>query len=450
MSKCIIVDHVSKGFKTYSTPGSRFKEWFLPGNHQNHKTKWVLQDINFSVEQGEAVGIVGVNGAGKSTLLKIITGTTAATKGSVTVTGNVSALLELGLGFHPDFTGRQNVYMSGQLMGYSIEEINECMKDVEAFADIGNAIEEPVRTYSSGMAVRLAFAVATMKRPQILIVDEALAVGDLFFQAKCFARIKDFQEHGTTLLFVSHAASDMVRYCKRVIYLKNGHLFMDGEARDVTNAYLDDLFGKRRLSVSSLGKDNKSNDDSCKIEDKKDKFFLANHINNANWAKNDVYSTRPFYRKEEYRWGMGGAKILDYKILQDGEEYPTVLYTGKRLTLKYQVIFERDVMRPVYGILIKTHDGLNIYGTNSEISGSMMPDQICVKTGDMIEITFDFTNNLSAGAYLFSFGVTDMSMGSPGEPMDRRYDSVLMRVVNNNPITGIVDFHSTFDMTRRY
>ena len=433
MTKCIEVQKVSKGFKIYNRPGDRLKEWLIPNAKSRHTTKWVLQDISFSVEQGESVGIVGINGAGKSTLLKIITGTTAPTDGQVLIKGKVSALLELGLGFHQDFTGRQNVYMSGQLMGYTVDEITKCMEEVESFADIGQAIDAPVRTYSSGMGVRLAFAVATMKRPEILIVDEALAVGDLFFQAKCFARIKDFQKHGTTLLFVSHAASDMVRYCKRVLYLKNGCLFMDGNARDVTNAYLDDLFGKRRITVSSLD----NNQKESKIED-----------NTLNYSTKDVFSTRPLYRKEEYRWGLGGAKIIDYDIEEDGKHFPSLLTTGSSITIKYKVVFERDVMRPVYGILIKAHDGLNIYGTNSEISGNVDVNEIPVQQGDLVEVKFKFHNCLGTGAFLFSFGVTDMSTGEPGEPMDRRYDSVLVRGQDDNKITGMVDFEADFKLRR--
>lgn len=434
MTKCIEVQNVSKGFKMYTKPSDRLKEWLIPHAQLRHDTKLVLQDINFSVGQGEAVGIVGINGAGKSTLLKIITGTTAPSKGQVIVRGKISALLELGLGFHPDFTGRQNVYMSGQLMGFTVKEIDECMTDVERFADIGKAIDAPVRTYSSGMSVRLAFAVATMKRPEILIVDEALAVGDLFFQAKCFARIQDFQKHGTTLLFVSHAASDMVRYCKRVLYLKNGHLFMDGSARDVTNAYLDDLFGKKRITVSSLEANNQ-------IEDKSEEEAL-------NYSTEDVFASRPFYRKDEYRWGLGGAKIIDYSIEENGKSFPSFLTTGSKVALKYKVFFERDVMRPVYGILIKAHDGLNIYGTNSEISGNMTVDQTSVQGGELVEVKFEFHNCLGTGAFLFSFGVTDMSTGEPGEPMDRRYDSVLIRGQDDSKILGMVDFEADFKLRR--
>lgn len=202
MDECITVESISKAYKIYDSKYSRLKEWILPGQRAYHRVNWILRDINFAIKRGESVGLIGVNGAGKSTLLKIITGTTTPTSGRVTVHGKISALLELGMGFHPDFTGRENAYMAGQLMGYSVDDVRACMDGIESFADIGAAIDEPVRTYSSGMQVRLAFSVATMKRPDILIVDEALAVGDLFFQTKCFKRIRKYQSDGTTLLLL--------------------------------------------------------------------------------------------------------------------------------------------------------------------------------------------------------------------------------------------------------
>ena len=194
MNSSISVKNISKCYKIYPSRNARLKEWLIPFKKKCHEEKWVLRDISFEVGQGEAIGIIGMNGAGKSTLLKIITGTVMPTTGSVKFNGTVSALLELGLGFHPDFTGRQNVYMSGQLLGYTTEEIEQCMQEIEEFAEIGKAIDAPVRTYSSGMQVRLAFSVATMKRPDILIVDEALSVGDAYFQHKSFGRIKEFQK----------------------------------------------------------------------------------------------------------------------------------------------------------------------------------------------------------------------------------------------------------------
>ncbi|HEY8385294.1 MAG TPA: ABC transporter ATP-binding protein, partial [Porticoccaceae bacterium] len=229
----ITVTNLGKAYKVYPTRFARLKEWLLPFATPRHTLKWVLQDISFSVNPGEAVGIIGVNGAGKSTLLKIITGTTQPTTGSVHITGRVAALLELGMGFHPDFTGRQNVFMAGQLLGYTVEEITALMPEIEAFAEIGDYIDQPVRVYSSGMQMRLAFSVATAHRPDVLIVDEALSVGDAYFQHKSFDRIREFRRQGTTLLIVSHDKQAIQSICDRAILLNAGKIAMQGEPEAV-------------------------------------------------------------------------------------------------------------------------------------------------------------------------------------------------------------------------
>ena len=288
----IKVQNVGKAYKYYSSKWNRVIEKLLPGNKSRHSKKWVLKDINFNVEPGESIGIVGVNGAGKSTLLKLLTGTTQPTEGSIEIHGRVAALLELGMGFHPDFTGIQNVYMSGLMMGLNRDDIERLMPEIEAFADIGDYINQPVRIYSSGMQMRLAFAVATASRPDILIVDEALSVGDSRFQAKCYARIADFKKQGTTLLLVSHSAGDIVKHCDRAIFLKDGNICLDGSAREVTNRYLDELFGKADKNAAQVAKKPKNSDSGV-------------HMSLAEVA--DVFHTRPGYRPEEYRWGQGGA-----------------------------------------------------------------------------------------------------------------------------------------------
>ena len=257
----ISIQHVGKCYKMYASRNDRLKEWLIPFSRKRHEEKWVLKDVNIEVAPGEAVGIIGMNGAGKSTLLKIITGTTVPTTGSVTFNGRVSALLELGLGFHPDFTGRQNVYMSGQLLGYTIDEINECMAQVEEFAEIGNAIDAPVRTYSSGMQVRLAFSVATMKRPDILIVDEALSVGDAYFQHKSFGRIREFKKEGTTLLIVSHDHAAIQSVCDRAVLISDGRVKRDGDPEYVMNYYNAMLSEQSKSSIQeedALGLRNKA------------------------------------------------------------------------------------------------------------------------------------------------------------------------------------------------
>ena len=200
----ITVTNLGKAYKQYPTRWSRLGEWLLPSRGPRHALKWILQDVSFRVEPGEAVGLIGINGAGKSTLLKLITGTSQPSTGAVHLEGRVAALLELGMGFHPDFTGRQNVYMAGQLLGMSVAEIDALMPQIVAFAEIGDYIDQPVRVYSSGMQMRVAFSVATARRPDILIIDEALSVGDTYFQHKSFERIRQFRREGTTLLLVSH------------------------------------------------------------------------------------------------------------------------------------------------------------------------------------------------------------------------------------------------------
>lgn len=237
----VTVTGLGKAYKQYPTRWSRLLEWIDPRRHVRHQLRWVLRDIDFAIAAGESVGIIGINGAGKSTLLKMITGTIQPTSGQVQVSGRVAALLELGMGFHPDFTGRQNAIMSGQLLGFSVEDIQRVMPQIEAFAEIGDYIDQPVRVYSSGMQVRLAFAVAVAHRPDILIVDEALAVGDVYFQQKCYQRIKSFIEEGTTLLFVTHGMSTVLEVCTRTLYLRDGRLVFDGVPKQAVDLYQADL-----------------------------------------------------------------------------------------------------------------------------------------------------------------------------------------------------------------
>lgn len=233
----IRVTGLGKAYKQYPTRWSRLAEWLIPFSPMRHRQHWVLQDVNFEIAPGEAVGIVGVNGAGKSTLLKMITGTTQPTCGQIQLEGRVAALLELGMGFHPDFTGRQNAVMAGQLLGMQVEDIEALMPDIERFAEIGEAIDHPVRTYSSGMQMRLAFSVATARRPDILIVDEALSVGDAYFQHKSFDRIRSFRKAGTTLLIVSHDRSAIQSICDSAILLEGGHMVMHDKPEAVMDYY---------------------------------------------------------------------------------------------------------------------------------------------------------------------------------------------------------------------
>ena len=416
---------LGKAYKQYPNRWARLAEWSLPGIRPRHTLRWVLKDISFSVGAGESVGIVGANGAGKSTLLKIITGTTVPSIGRAVVSGRVAALLELGLGFHPDFTGRQNVVMAGHLLGYGVEELEELMPRIERFAEIGPYFDQPTRVYSSGMQMRLAFSVATARQPDVLIVDEALSVGDAYFRAKCYQRIKELRERGAALLLVSHSPGDIVTHCERAILLRDGRIAEDGPARSVTNLYLDHMFGKSR------GEGIGGNSDQPL-----DLGTLAQ-------GAEDVFSSRPGYNKEEHRWGHGGASILDYLVASGGEKYPSRIESNAITDFYFKVRFERDFDGVVPGFLVKTIEGIFLYGTNSYLSSGGR-ELLEARAGDIAVFRFSIPLALNEGHYLVSFGISSGQAAADMTPLDRRYDSVLIHVGRAMRFWGVVDLRASF------
>jgi len=421
------VSNLGKAYRVYASEFQRIGRWLgLP--IKPSEEHWVIKGVNFTINSGESIGIVGQNGAGKSTLLKMITGTLQPSEGNVQINGRIAAILELGMGFTPELSGRQNVFHSAGLMGFSAAEISEAMPDIEAFAEIGEYFNEPVRTYSSGMQMRVAFAVATAFKPDLLIVDEALSVGDSYFQAKCFKRIRQYRDEGMTLILVSHSADDIVRHCERAILLKNGHVELDGPSRDVTNRYLDELFGKKK----GVGHQTEVSSPGLIQED-----FLS---------ANDVFATRGGYNPSEYRWGHGGAAILDYLVIVDGERFPSRIESNSNADFYFKVKFDADFESVVPGFLIKTIDGVFLYGTNSFVS-SRGQAVVSVQAGDIKIFKFSLPLNLNAGDFLVSFGV---SSGDPlvGTlvPLDRRYDSVMLKISRSVQFWGISDMGATFNV----
>jgi len=352
----IQVNQLGKAYKQYPTRAARAAEWLLPFRGPRHKLKWVLQDISFHVAPGEAVGLIGINGAGKSTLLKLITGTTQPTTGGVAIQGTVAALLELGMGFHPDFTGRQNVLMSGQLFGLSVAEIETLMPQIEAFADIGDYIDQPVRVYSSGMQMRLAFSVATARRPDVLIVDEALSVGDSWFQHKSFERIKQFRRDGTTLLLVSHDKQAIQSVCDRALLLDGGHLVREGAPEEIMD-YYNALLAER---------------DNARVQ------------TGESGGKTQTIS------------GTGEATVADIALLDASGNRVEVVDVGVPVTLEVTVQAKADIPRMVLGYMIKDRLGNTMYGTNTDLKA--MP-QDAVRAGERLVYRFDFPMNLGAGSY---------------------------------------------------
>lgn len=356
----ITVSGLGKAYRQYPSHLARLAEWLSLSSRPRHTLKWILREIEFLVRPGEAVGIIGINGAGKSTLLKLLTGTIQPTEGHIHIAGRVAALLELGMGFHPDFTGRQNVYMAGQLLGYSMSELECLMPDIEAFAEIGEYIDQPVRIYSSGMQMRLAFSVATAHRPDVLIVDEALSVGDAYFQHKSFDRIRQFRQRGTTILLVSHEKSVIQSICDRAILLNAGRIAMQGDPQAVMDYYNALLADK----------------DGARIEQRTTAQGHAQTIS-----------------------GSGEVTLVDILLLNHAGEQVEVIDVGQRVTLQARLHVHQPVDTLVFGYLIKDRLGQSAYGTNTFHLDHSLTQLVA---GEVITYSFSFSAALGPGNYSIS------------------------------------------------
>ncbi len=419
MTYALVVSGLGKAYKRYPGKWSRVAEWVF--GESRHEKTWILRDINFSISPGEAVGIVGINGAGKSTLLKIITGTTQPTTGSVSLQGRVAALLELGMGFHPDFTGRQNTFMAGQLLGYSVEEIASRMPEIEAFADIGDYIDQPVRVYSSGMQVRLAFAVATAARPDVLIVDEALSVGDAAFQRKCFRRIEGYRIAGTTLLFVSHDIETIKKLCDRALFIEAGKLAHYGAAKQVCDEYEKFLFGALRGGKTSAAVPKELGTEGAKF----DPSLVASC---------------------EMTYGNGKASISNVRIEDAIGNHVNVVQTGGEIFFVFEVRLNSDEIKyPCLNMQVKTADGVVIYGVNTE---HLKGNNAIFFQGRHYRISFKLENRLAPGIYFMTCGLKEGGSSS-NVFCSRVVDGVVLKVVDREMSTvarGIVDLRASFDL----
>lgn len=430
----IRVQGLSKCYHLYDAPRDRLKQFVVPrlkrlagqSPKQYFREFWALKDISFEIKKGETVGIIGRNGSGKSTLLQIICGTLTPTSGTVETSGRIAALLELGSGFNSEFTGRENVYMNAAVLGLSKEEVDERFDDIAAFADIGQFIEQPVKTYSSGMVVRLAFAVQSQIDPDIFVVDEALSVGDAKFQAKCFERLRQLKENGTSILLVTHSSEQIVTHCVTAILLNNGIQLETGEPKHVVNRYMDLLFGKENKAIRSTSE--KLSEVPAAI--------TATTAYQISWIE-DAFAKRHGYNPHEYRWGDGSATILDFYLAADDELYPSAVSTGQRITLAVSVKFHSHFYRPIFGITIKTKEGVTVYGVNSE---TLECDDFMKlgRSGSVIQVEAVFTCRLAPGDYFVSLGIASKH-GEEVIPHDRRYDSIHLQVRPNSTFFGLAD-----------
>ena len=426
----IRIKDVTKLYKLYDKPTDRLKESLGLSKKQKYKEHYALRNVSFDVKRGECVGIIGTNGAGKSTILKIITGVLNPTAGEVEIDGRISALLELGAGFNMEYTGIENVYLNGTMIGFTREEIDSKMQDILDFADIGDFVHQPVKTYSSGMFVRLAFAVAINIDPEILIVDEALSVGDVFFQLKCFKKFEEFKEQGKTILFVSHDLSSIERYCDKVILLDHGKTVAEGKPIDIINKYKKITTGMTVEEVEKQEKEKK--DKASKTKDKKKKSNVSLPDSSDLWkASLDLNPNL-----DEY--GDMAAKIVDIGVFDDEGNITTTLIKGNTFTLKSKVEFYTDIEDPIFTYTFKTLKGQDITGTNT------MFEKVSVgtaKAGETYVASFTQDMNLQGGEYLLSMSCTSI-VGGELVAHDRLYDILNISVVSDKNTVGFYDMNS--------
>ena len=422
----IRVDDVSKLYKLYDKPSDRLKESLGLTRKKLYKEHYALHNVSFDVKRGETVGIIGTNGSGKSTILKIITGVLNPSGGHVEIDGRISALLELGAGFNMEYTGIENIYLNGTMIGFSREEIDAKMQDILDFADIGDFVHQPVKTYSSGMFVRLAFAVATNIDPEILIVDEALSVGDVFFQAKCYKKFEDFKKMGKTILFVSHDLGSISKYCDRVVLLNRGKKLAEGTPKEMVSMYKRIMVNQDKaeeIAAHQMDMSSLEEDDEKEIKEAVCEGQWKNHYN----LNPDV---------DEY--GNGAAEIEDFAIIDENGNYTNAIVKGTRFRLKSKVKFKQDVHDPIFTYTFKNIQGVAITGTNTMYEKKDVP---LAKEGETYVATFEQDMFLQGGEYLLSMSCTGYRDGE-FQVYHRLYDVCNVTVVSDKNTVGFYDMNS--------
>lgn len=412
----IKTDNLCKSYRLYSNNANRLKEAIDPLRRKRHTTHNALSNINLRISKGETVGIIGVNGSGKSTLLKILTGVVTPSEGTIEVNGKLSALLELGAGFNPEYTGLENIYLNGTMMGFSEEEMNARVPEIVAFADIGDFINQPVKTYSSGMFARLAFSVAISVDPDILIVDEALSVGDIFFQTKCFKKFEEFRQKGKTILFVSHDLSSVNKYCNRAILLEKGKLIGDGTPKKIIDLY------KKVISRQM-------------VEDAK---AQSGKIQGNGSREGELWKKSLICNPELTEYGSKQAEIVDFAIIDKDGKITNTVSKGEPCTIKIRVLFHDAIEAPIVAFTIKNHQGTEICGTNTDLEKNEIGP---VQAGEYRTVSFKQRMTIQGGEYLLSFGCTAYQNDFL-EVYHRLYDVCNLVIIDKERKVGFFDMES--------
>ena len=421
MSVALRVEGISKRYRIYNHPVDLAKEYLTLRLWKTHREFWALRDLSFEIEAGTTTGIIGPNGCGKSTLLQIITGTLDPTEGNVWHEGRIAALLELGAGFNMEFTGTENVYMNAALMGFSRAETDRLLPEIERFAEIGPFIQQPVKTYSSGMYVRLAFAVAIIANPEILIIDEALAVGDAVFQHRCVRRIREMQKKGATILFVSHDTSAIRALCSRAILLNAGRIEIDGTPGDVLYRYQELIMSREE-----------------KYEAERP---MADSVKSGQAGRSLSAGEESAAHSYTYRHGDRSAEILSVELLDAAQRPIRMAETGEPLFLRVRTCFFEDVENPVVGFLIRNRFDVHLYGTNTELQQLFFGR---VGSGEVIEVTFAFNCWLAPDVC----SVTVAVHSSDGTSFDWLDGALFFHVSGPPKIEGVANLNASVTARR--
>lgn len=411
----IEIKNLTKSYKMYNSKKARLIEAIIP-RYNKHAEFKALNGLNLEVKKGEILGILGKNGAGKSTLLKIVTGVATQTSGSIQVKGKISSLLELGTAFNMELTGEENIYQHGQVMGLTKKEIEEKKQEIIDFADIGDHLYQPVKTYSSGMFARLAFACAINVDPDILIVDEVLSVGDMAFQLKCFKKFEEFKKKGKTILFVTHNVSDVLKNCNRAIILEHGTKTFDGDVKEGVELY-------KKIITGNDDRKKKQNDEKAKgikAKESEDENSWKVHFNqNPNLIE----------------YGNLAAEVIDYGIFDENGNYINGVDNEKEIILKSKVKFNKEIDNPIFTMTIKNFNGIEIAGTNSMIE-KIYPGKF--KAGEIAIAEFRQVLPIAPGPYTLSFSCTHINAKGELEVLNRKYEALLIEVISNKDCVGIV------------
>lgn len=408
----INVEHISKMYKLYRGRADRLKDALHLSRKKSYQEYYALSDVSFQVKKGETVGLIGTNGAGKSTLLKLITGVLTPSEGQIEVNGKISALLELGAGFNYEYTGMENIYFNGTLMGYTKEQMEEKVPKIVEFAGIGEYINQPVKTYSSGMFARLAFAMAINVEPDILIVDEALSVGDIYFQSKCFKKMDEIKRNGTTVLLVTHDMSSVVKYCDKVVVLNHGKVVKEGNPKEMVDIY-------KKILVNQYDETEETTENKLSVKE-------------GSWM------SQMSVNEENVLYGSGKARIVDFGFFDEKDQLTGMVLKKNTFQIKMKVEFFEDIEYPIFAFTIKNARGAEVTGTNSMFEKLEFP---MAKKGETYVVTFTQRAMLQGGDYLMSFGCTGYENGE-FTVYDRLYDVANLTIVSQQDTVGSFDIDS--------